>query len=182
MNIKIHSIFGTLKFEGDFSSLKECVLAAIKSGANLCGANLFDADLRGADLFDADLRGANLFDADLFGADLFVADLSGADMIDADLRGANLCGADLCGADLFGVKIKSLKAFSGLYRYQVFAILATNGKRYVKMGCLFKSLEEWEKIGILKSNESEFPDDGSRKSLERKEAFEFARNAALNLE
>jgi len=50
------------------------------------------------------------------------------------------------------------------------------------MGCLFKSLEEWDKVGILKSNESEFPDDGSRKSQERAEAFEFAKNEALKLE
>ena len=37
-------------------------------------------------------------------------------------------------------------------------------------------------FGILKSNESEFPDDGWRKSQERAEAFEFAKNAALKLE
>ena len=134
--VKINSILGSLKFEGDFSSLKECVLAAIKSGANLCNANLC---------------------------------------------GANLCGADLCGADLCGERIKSIRAFGGLYRYQVFAILSTDGKRFVKMGCLFKSLEEWSEIGILESNINEFPNDGSRKSLERKEAFEFARNAAINL-
>ena len=157
MKIKIQSIFGSLKFEGNFSSLKECVLAALKSGANLRGANLRGADLRGADLCGADLRGADLCDADL-------------------------CDADLRDADLRGVKIKSIRVFSGLYRYHVFSILAIDGKRYVKMGCLFKSLDEWDKIGILKSNESEFPDDGSRKSIERKEAFEFAKNAALKLE
>jgi len=56
------------------------------------------------------------------------------------------------------------------------------GKRFVKMGCLFKSLEEWEKVGILESNTIEFPNDGSRKSQERAEAFEFAKNAALKLE
>ena len=122
MNIKINSVFGSLRFEGDFSSLKECVLAALKSDA------------------------------------------------------------DLCGADLCGEKIKTARIFAGLYRYQVYSILAISGKRFVKMGCLFKSLEEWEKVGILESNTSEFPNDGSRKSLERKEAFEFARNATLNLE
>ncbi|ECO2554363.1 pentapeptide repeat-containing protein, partial [Salmonella enterica] len=37
------------------------------SRANLCGANLRDADLRGANLRDADLCGANLRDADLCG-------------------------------------------------------------------------------------------------------------------
>jgi hypothetical protein len=42
-------------------------------------------------------------------------------------------------------------------------------------------LEEWDTIGIRKSNENEFPDDGSRKSEERAEAFEFAKAAALKL-
>ncbi|EDY8710275.1 pentapeptide repeat-containing protein, partial [Salmonella enterica] len=45
------------------------------SRANLCGADLCDADLCGADLCDANLCGANL--------------------CGADLRDANLCGADL---------------------------------------------------------------------------------------
>ncbi|EJT4286589.1 pentapeptide repeat-containing protein, partial [Salmonella enterica] len=48
------------------------------SRANLCGANLRDADLRGANLRDADLCGANLRDADLCGANLRDADLCDA--------------------------------------------------------------------------------------------------------
>jgi len=49
------------------------------------------------------------------------------------------------------------------------------------MGCLFKPLEEWDKIGIRKSNESEFPDDGSEKSEQRAIAFEIGKAAALRL-
>jgi hypothetical protein len=49
------------------------------------------------------------------------------------------------------------------------------------MGCLFKSLEDWEKIGIRKSNLAEFPDDGSDKCKERVAAFEFAKAAALRM-
>jgi hypothetical protein len=49
------------------------------------------------------------------------------------------------------------------------------------MGCLFKSLEDWEKIGIRKSNLAEFPDDGSDKCEERVAAFEFAKAAALRM-
>jgi hypothetical protein len=63
--------------------------------ANLCGADLRDADLCGANL-----RGANLCDADLCGANLRGANLCDADLCGANLRGANLCDADLCGANL----------------------------------------------------------------------------------
>jgi hypothetical protein len=49
------------------------------------------------------------------------------------------------------------------------------------MECLWKSLEDWEKIGIRKSNESEFPDDGSESCEERVAAFEFAKAAALRM-
>ena len=72
-------------FESKHKTMKATVVAALKVGANLRGANLV-----GANLVDADLRGANLVDADLRGADL----------VDADLRGADLGGANLGGADL----------------------------------------------------------------------------------
>jgi len=49
MKIQIKSIYGSIKFEGDFSSLKEAVLAALKNNlVNLCSADLCGADLRGA--------------------------------------------------------------------------------------------------------------------------------------
>ena len=78
--------------------------------ADLCNANLHDADLcwanlSHADLHDADLRDANLRGADLRGADLYRVNLRGAnlrdaDLRDADLRWANLREANLRGADL----------------------------------------------------------------------------------
>ena len=92
-------------FQGEFGSLKLALVAAVKSSANLVGADLVGADLRYANLGDADLRGANLVSADLRGADLGYAnlgdaDLRGAYLGDADLRGANLVSADLRDADL----------------------------------------------------------------------------------
>ena len=68
--------------------------------ADLCGADLRDADLRGANLCDADLRDADLRGANLCDANLRDADLCGANLCDANLRDANLCDADLRGADL----------------------------------------------------------------------------------
>ena len=98
---------GSVVFEytKEGNTITETVLEAIRRGADLrnadlCGANLSDADLRSADLRGANLCGANLSDADLCGADLRGADLRSADLCDADLRGANLCDADLRGANL----------------------------------------------------------------------------------
>ncbi len=62
--------------------------------ADLCGADLRDADLCGADLCGADLRDADLCGADLCGADLRDADLCGANLHYAVLHGANLRGAN----------------------------------------------------------------------------------------
>ena len=81
-----------------------------------------------------------------------------------------------------GKKTKYLRAFVGLYSYIVMAVLFNDGSSWVRMGCLFKSLEDWEKDGgIRKSNLSEFPDDGSDRSEERVAAFEFAKAAALRM-
>ena len=170
--------------------------------ANLRGANLYGANLRGADLYGADLRGANLRGAALYGANLHGANLCGANLHGANLHGANLSGADLYGADLYGANlrganlrganlrganlrganaqklpIESIKVFSGLYRYEVWAVLLQDGSLWIRMGCLWYSLEKWEEIGIRESNLSEFPDDGSNKCEERVRAFEFAKDA-----
>jgi len=80
---------GDVIVEGEMN-LRELVLHTVKSGANLCGADLGGANLRGANLRGADLGGANLRGANLRGADLGGANLRGADLGGADLRGANL--------------------------------------------------------------------------------------------
>jgi hypothetical protein len=86
---------GKVLFSIAAASLKDAVLAAIKSGADLSGANLSGANLSGANLSGADLSRANLYGADLSGADLSGADLSRANLYGANLSGANLSGADL---------------------------------------------------------------------------------------
>jgi hypothetical protein len=154
--------------------------------ADLRGADLRGADLQGADLQGADLQGAHLRGADLQGADLRDEDLRGADLQGADLRGADLQGAELQGADLQGViiadkKVVSIRVFSGLYAYEHWAVLYEDGSRWVRMGCLFKSLEDWDKIGIRKSNLQAYPDDGSDQSEDRVAAFEFAKAAVLRM-
>ena len=155
-------------------NLGAAVKAALASGADLFRANLSGANLSGADLFGANLSGANLSGANLSGADLFGADLSGA-----DLSGANLSGADLSGANLSGKKLKALRAFSGLYQYPIWAYILEDGTPCVRMGCLYKTMPEWDAVTIRESNTSEFPNDGSAKSEQRARAFEFARGEAL---
>ena len=61
------------EYEKENNTIKDTLIAAVKSGAYLR-----DADLRCADLRDADLRDADLRDADLRCADLRDADLRGA--------------------------------------------------------------------------------------------------------
>ena len=88
--MKIFSRFnGEIIYENkEVETIKDCVIDAVKSGANLMSANLRYADLSYANLRGADLRGANLRGADLSGADLRYADLRGADLEGAKLRGA----------------------------------------------------------------------------------------------
>ena len=56
------------EYEKENNTIKDTLIAAVKSGADLSGADLRDADLRGAYLRDANLRDANLRDAYLSGA------------------------------------------------------------------------------------------------------------------
>jgi len=114
--IEIKTIWGSLLFEYECenNSVKETVINAIKSGADLIDANLSDANLSGANLIGANLRRANLRRANLIGADLSDANLSdanliGANLSDANLIGANLIGANLIGANLIGANLRRAK-------------------------------------------------------------------------
>ena len=110
-------------------------------------------------------------------ANLSYANLSYADLSSADLSYAKLKGALIDGKPIINLRQIS---YSG-YAYGVQAVLFEDGSRWVRMGCLWKSLAEWEEIGIRSSNPSEFPDDGSVASEERVAAFEFAKAAALRM-
>jgi uncharacterized protein YjbI with pentapeptide repeats len=160
--VDIKGIAGNVLFSSVATLLKDAVVEAANRGANLYGANLRGADLRGANLCGANLRGA-------------------------ELRGANLRGADLYGAELYGAngedkKVHSLRSFSSsLYPYVVLAVLFDDGERMVCMGCLCKTLGGWKKIEIRKSNEREFPDDGSEKCEDRVGLFNLARAAVTRM-
>ena len=60
----------------------------------------------------------------------------------ANLGDANLRGADLVDANLGGKKIQALRAFAGLYQYQIWAYVLKDGTPCVRMGCLYKTVSE----------------------------------------
>ena len=63
MKLSILSRFNAsilFEYEAEENSLKITLQVAVKTDADLYGANLRDADLRAADLYGADLRGADL--------------------------------------------------------------------------------------------------------------------------
>jgi hypothetical protein len=70
--IEIKSIWGGILFEfsKEKNTIKDTLIEAEKSGANLSGAYLSGANLSGADLSWADLSWANLSGANLSGANL----------------------------------------------------------------------------------------------------------------
>jgi hypothetical protein len=155
--VDIEGIVGNVLFSSVATLLKDAVVEAANRGADLYEANLYRANLRGANLRGANLRGANLH---------------GADLHEANLRGAN--GEDK--------KVHSLRSFSSsLYPYVVLAVLFDDGERMVCMGCLCKTLGGWKKIEIRKSNEREFPDDGSEKCEDRVGLFNLARAAVTRM-
>jgi len=85
--IQIKSIFGKILFEyeKEDNTIKQTLIEAVNTGANLRGANLRDANLGSANLWGADLRSANLWSANLRGANLGSANLGSANLSQKDI-------------------------------------------------------------------------------------------------
>ena len=145
--VEIRSRFGgAALFTGNpGESHSQALARAVKSGANLSGANLSGANLSGADLYGANLSGADLYGANLSGANLYGANLSGANLSGADLSGANLSGANLSGANLYGEKIISTAsiAFTGHGECgRTLLGIKTEKSVHLRCGCFSGSPEE----------------------------------------
>ena len=151
-----------------------------RGGNFLCG-NFLGGDFRGGNFLGGDFRGGNFRGGDFRGGDFRGGNFRGGNFLGGNFLGGNFLCGDFRGGKVKGNKVLKLRAHRGLYPYQVTAALLEDGRRFVQMGCLWKSLEEWEKVGIRKSNPEEFPDDGSERCEERVAAFEFARAAALRM-
>ena len=83
---------GAVRFEGEFGSLKLCLEAAVKAGADLADADLAGANLAGADLAGADLAGANLARAYLARAKGAAKKMPHFQLPAGDLIGWKKCG------------------------------------------------------------------------------------------
>ena len=147
------------------------------SGANLYGADLSEANLSRANLSEANLSRADLYGADLSGANLYGADLSEANLSRADLYGANLSGANLYGADLYGEKITRLIARADRADgYQFMALALESGGFKIKAGCRWFTLAEFRA-----HTDAEYP--GTDKHRETNDILDFieARAKALGV-
>jgi uncharacterized protein YjbI with pentapeptide repeats len=173
MKFKIQSrITGSIIFELETSSIRRCVEAAVKSGANLSRAdlsyanlpyaNLSSADLSSADLSSADLSYANLYGANLSRANLSGANLSRAELPYANLSRANLSSANLSGANLSGTKnmVKTMGVEVGNFYWKRFDVgLNNNGYQF--------------KVGLNKLRKGEVFADDERETC-KYPAFHFA--------
>ena len=65
-------------------------------------------------------------------------------------------------------KVEKVIHLDGLYGYDQ-DIIFTDKAIYIRMGCFTRTVEEW--INDLWNNDNEFPNDGSKESLDRLEAF-----------
>ena len=86
--------------------------------------------------------------------------------------GADLSGANLSGAKLSGAKISKTAVFTGLYAYIVMPVIADDGTEYIRMGCYFREVSEWE--SDFWNNPSEFPNNGDIPSKLRWMAYQYA--------
>ena len=146
------------------------------SGGKVSGGTVSDCKVSGGTV-----SYCKVSDCTVSGGTVSDCTVSGGKVSDCTVSGGTVSGGKVSYCTVSENPLAFLKGFAGLYKYNVWSVLFADGSRWVRMGCLFKSLEDWDKIGIRKSNLSEFPDDGSDRSEERAAAFEFAKAAALRM-
>ena len=188
----INRFTGKVITEGDMN-LRELVLYYVKTereagrrpdlsysdlrDSDLSDSNLSYSDLRYSNLRGSNLRGSNLSYSDLSysnlrGSNLRDSNLSGSDLSDSDLSGSNLSDSNLSDSNLNGVKIKKSTVFTGLYKYIVMPVIAIDGAEYIRMGCFFRTVAEWQ--GNFWNNPQEFPNNGDMPSKLRWMAYQTA--------
>lgn len=117
-------------FDGWFTTIKECVEAAVTdnicldgvdlSGINLACANLDDAQMSGANLNGTNLNGANLSECVFDNATMQMADLSHAclalsSLMNVDMTGASFAATDVTDAVISGCHFSCPSVFTTLF-------------------------------------------------------------------
>jgi len=133
-------------YEGDYTSVKEAVVKAVKEGSDLGFANLEGSNLEGSNLGFAKLKGsnlrfANLEGSNLEGSNLRFANLEGSDLGFANLEGSNLGGAKLIGANLGFANLEGAKEYKNSHDFFMEILRRKEIKEITK--------SEWSMIGEL---------------------------------
>ena len=166
MNIEIKYRFtNNVLFACGAENMREAVVKAVKSRADLSGANLSRADLSGANLSGADLSRAYLSGADLSGANLSRANLSRANLSGADLSRADLSRAYLSGANLSDAYLSDADLSGANLSGEILAITPISilnltweiliSEQYLKIGCQRHTHDEWRGFGDDEINQME---------------------------
>ncbi len=112
------------------NEVRDRVLARLRAGEALLGADLAGADLRGVDFGGRVLAGAKLQGANLARCNFTETRLSGARLEGADLSGAVLDGADLSSADLSRANLADARLEGALIGDAVLAGAQGPGARF----------------------------------------------------
>jgi len=150
------------------------------SFANFKGAYLYSTNLREVYASCTDFREAHLIDVDMTNGDFTEANFTRAEVLNVEMKGSTITNADFrhavmhnssfSGAYIKEVRIKKAMFFTGLYKYGAMAVIEENGTKWVRLGCHFRTVVDWEHH--FWNNDVEFPDDGSQESKLRLFAFE----------
>jgi uncharacterized protein YjbI with pentapeptide repeats len=107
---------GSVIYEKDVTTIKECVESAISEGVSLINADLSKSDLKNCTLFRGNCTLSTLSGALLLGANFEQCNLYGVDFTEADMTGADLTRANLHDVTLTQAQVDSLGV--GLSEYQ----------------------------------------------------------------
>lgn len=133
-------------------------------------------------LQSVDLSGCNLKDTFFHNTLLSDVKLTGATLINTYFNTSNLSKTDLTGAKLKTQEgeiftVKKWKYYHNAYKYSAAGFISEDNLAFIRLGCFLRSVEDWEED--FWNNEYEFPDDGSKESLKRLNAYKKCLNWIL---
>ena len=134
---------GEVIFSDNSDNIKDTLLNAIKSRADLRGCDLRECDLRECYFYESDLRGSSLNGSSLNGSSLNGSSLRECDLRECDLRGCDLRGCNLYGIDLTGCKLYGAvihEAYLQMYCKWYVSIKDNT----IQIGCKNKTIDEWD--------------------------------------